>query len=58
VIAAKLTFAAHAGTNRVRFAGRLSKRRKLKPGSPTLLVTASSPAGHSPARTLRFTIAG
>jgi hypothetical protein len=57
VIAGTLTFSAHAGTNKVRFEGPISKHSKLKPGSYTLLVTATASGEHSTTRTLHFTIA-
>jgi hypothetical protein len=52
-----LSFAGHAGKNQVRFQGRLSPSNKLRPGSYTLEITATNAAGHSPAKTLKFTIA-
>ncbi len=55
--AGTFTFSAHAGTSKVRFEGLLSKRNKLKPGSYTLLVTATASGKHSTTRTLHFTIA-
>jgi hypothetical protein len=52
-----LSFAARAGANTVRFQGRLSRTRKLKPGRYTLLITAtSSSGGRSAPRSLSFTI--
>jgi hypothetical protein len=57
VIAGTLTFSGHAGANKLRFEGLISKHRKLKPGSYTLLVTATASGKHSTTRTLRFTIA-
>ena len=49
---------AKAGINRLRFEGRISASKKLKPGSYTVLITAANTAGTtSPPRTLRFTIA-
>ncbi len=56
VTAGTMTLSAHAGKNRVRFEGRISKHAKLKPGNYTLLVTATASGERSPARTLRFTI--
>jgi hypothetical protein len=58
VTAGTLTFSAHAGTNEVRFAGLISKHRRLRPGSYTLLATATASGKHSTTRTLHFTIAG
>jgi len=57
VIAGALTFSAHVGTNKVRFEGLISKHKKLKPGSYTLLVTATASGKHSTTRMLHFTIA-
>ncbi len=57
VIAGTLTFSARAGTNKVRFQGLISRHRKLKPGSYTLLATATASGKHSTTRTLHFTIA-
>ncbi len=55
--AGELAFSAHAGSNRVRFGGRISKHMKLKPGSYTLLVGATASGMHSTPRTLHFRIA-
>ena len=51
-----LTFAAHAGTNKVRFQGLISRRKKLKPGAYKLLVTATATGKRSRTGTLSFTI--
>jgi hypothetical protein len=51
-----LSFSAHAGTHHVRFAGRVTKSRKLSPGIYTLAITASAAGGRSKPRTIRFTI--
>jgi hypothetical protein len=56
VVAGTLTFSARAGTNKVHFEGRLSKHRKLAPGSYTLVATATASGEHSTPRTLHFTI--
>jgi hypothetical protein len=48
---------AHTGTNKVRFQGPISKHKKLKPGSYTLLIAATVAGKHSTTRTLSFTIA-
>jgi hypothetical protein len=53
-----LSFHAHAGTNTVRFEGRISKRRKLKPGRYKLIISARASGRHSASRSLRFTILG
>jgi len=52
-----LIFAGHAGTNKVRFAGRISNAHKLKLGRYALQITATN-AGHqrSSTRSLAFTI--
>jgi len=57
VIAATLTFSAHAGTNRVHFEGLITEHTRLEPGSYTLLVSATASGKRSIARTLQFTIA-
>jgi hypothetical protein len=57
VTAGTITFAAHGGTNKVRFQGLISKRKKLKPGSYKLLVLASAAGMRSRTATLSFTIA-
>ncbi len=57
VRAGGLTFAAHAGLDKVRFQGRLSRTKKLKPGRYTLTITATPSAGQrSNVRTAGFTI--
>ncbi len=58
LVAGTLAFSAHAGTNRVRFEGSLSRHHKLGSGSYTLVVDATSAGGHAVPGTLRFTIAG
>jgi hypothetical protein len=58
VIAATLTFSGQAGTNKVHFEGHIPTNRKLKPGSYTLLVTATASGKQSITRTLHFPIAG
>jgi hypothetical protein len=52
-----LTFAGHSGPNRVRFAGRISKRVKLKPGSYVLVIKAIASQKSSTVHRLKFTIA-
>src|SRR5205807_4315585 len=39
---------AHAGTNKVRFQGRLSRSKRLKPGRYTLTITAPTRLGTAP----------
>ena len=57
VTSGTITFTGHAGTDRVLFDGRISRSRKLKPGSYTLTITATNSAGqHSTPHTLTFTI--
>ena len=57
VIRGTLSFTARPGTNRVRFTGRLSGNRRLKPGAYTLLVMATNTARQrSVTRRLTFTI--
>jgi hypothetical protein len=52
-----LSFTAGPGTDRVRFTGRLSGKRRLKPGLYTLLVVATNTARQrSVTRRLTFTI--
>jgi len=50
-----LTRSARAGTNTVRFSGRI-RRRALRPGHYQAVFTATDSAGTSPPKTLRFTI--
>jgi hypothetical protein len=47
VPAGTLVIAAHAGVNKLRFEGRLSRGRTLKPGRYRLMVTATDSAGSS-----------
>jgi hypothetical protein len=57
VSAGTLAFTGHAGLNKVIFQGRLSRSKKLKPGSYTVTITAVNAAGlTSRPRTLSFTI--
>jgi CSLREA domain-containing protein len=52
-----LSFAAHSGTNTVAFQGRISRSKKLKPGSYSLLITATNSEGQATASPRpRFTI--
>jgi Concanavalin A-like lectin/glucanases superfamily len=51
-----LSFTGHAGLNKVSFQGRISHRQKLKPGSYTLMLTATGTYGRSAPKTLSFTI--
>ncbi len=57
VTAGGLTFGGHSGTNKVKFQGRLSSTKKLKPGRYTLVITAADSAGvRSAPQSLSFTI--
>jgi DNA-binding beta-propeller fold protein YncE len=56
VTAGSLSFSAGAGAHDVRFQGRLSKRKKLKPGRYTLIITASNSAGRRATAKLMFVI--
>jgi hypothetical protein len=57
VMAGALGFTGHAGINKVVFQGRVSSSKKLKPGTYTLILTATNSAGaRSAAVSLRFTI--
>ncbi len=57
VVKGALSFAGHIGTNKVIFAGRISRRNKLTPGTYELIITATNAVGQRsvPVR-LRFTI--
>lgn len=44
--AGKITLSAKAGKNKVRFQGRLSKSKKLSPGTYRVVVSARDPAGN------------
>jgi streptogramin lyase len=50
------SFTAGAGAHKVRFQGRTSKNNKLKPGSYTLIITATNAAGQHATARLTFTI--
>jgi YVTN family beta-propeller protein len=57
VTAGVLTFNGHRGANHVRFKGRVSRRKKLRPGKYTLVMTARDSGGVASApRRLSFTI--
>lgn len=52
-----LSFAGHAGTNKVSFQGRISHSNKLPPATYTPVITATNAAGqHSAPKQLSFTI--
>ncbi len=55
-MAGVLILTGHAGTDKIIFEGRLSKKQKLAPGAYTLTITASNSSGRSSPRTTRFTI--
>ena len=54
--AGAMSFAAHAGVNRIVFQGRVSKTRKLALGRYTLKIVAVAAGKSSKASTLSFTI--
>jgi hypothetical protein len=56
VTLAALTFTGHPGTNKVGFAGRISRSKKLAPGTYTLTITATNATGRSAPVRLNFTI--
>jgi FG-GAP repeat len=57
IAAGALRLTGHAGANRVRFAGRLSRTKTLSPGTYTLRITGTDTSGQSTStRALRFTI--
>jgi hypothetical protein len=49
-----MSFSTAAGTHRVHFEGRLSRRKRLKPGSYRLTVVSANSAGRSPAKRASF----
>ncbi len=53
-----LTLTGSAGSDRVRFEGRLSATKRLKPGHYTLMLSAFADGLSSAARTVHFTIVG
>jgi hypothetical protein len=53
-----LTLQGQAGAEKVRFEGRLSAAKKLKPGRYTLVLSASADGLSSTPRSLTFTILG
>ena len=56
-LAGSLSFAASAGVNSIRFQGRISSARMLKPGRYQLRVTAADPTYPTPSiRSVNFTI--
>ncbi len=56
IVAGALSVAAHAGANKLRFQGLISRHRKLRPGSYTLLLSATASAKRSRTAKLSFTI--
>jgi len=57
VTAGGLSFGGRSGANKVKFQGRLSSAKKLKPGRYTLVITATDSAGVSSApKSLSFTV--
>lgn len=57
VTAGSFRFSAGVGAYSVRFQGRISRSKTLKPGTYTLIITATNTSGSTSAR-LRFTIVG
>ena len=56
-IAGTLSFTGHAGLDKVRFQGRISRSKQLKPGRYTLLISATNTAGQrSGPKSLSFRI--
>ncbi len=55
--AGTLVLTAHAGVNKISFAGHLPQGKKLRPGSYTVSITATAAGKRSKAKTLSFTIA-
>ncbi len=52
-----MTFSAHAGANKVAFQGRISRSKRLSPGTYTLIITATNAGGQrSGPKSLGFTI--
>ena len=51
-----LSFSAGAGPHKLSFQGRLTRKKKLKPGSYVLTITATNAAGQQANSTLSFTI--
>ncbi len=56
IVAGALTLQGHAGSDRVRFEGRLSAAKRLKPGRYTLILSATAGGLTSAPRSLTFTI--
>jgi 6-phosphogluconolactonase (cycloisomerase 2 family) len=51
-----LRFSVSQGAHKVRFQGRVSKHKRLKPGRYTLVITATNAAGQHTTKRLTFTI--
>jgi hypothetical protein len=52
-----LSFAAHSAKNSVSFQGRLSNSKKLRPGTYTVVITATNAAAQrSASKRLTFTV--
>ena len=57
VTVATLSLQGHAGNNSVRFQGRVSRHKKLRPGRYTLTITATDASGlHTTPQSVSFTI--
>jgi PKD repeat protein len=54
--AGSLTLNGHSGADKVKFQGRISRHRKLKPGRYTVKVTASNAGGSSAVRSASFKV--
>jgi hypothetical protein len=54
--AGTFTLSGHAGTDKVSFQGRVSKHKKLAPGTYVLTIAASNASGKSRGRTVTFTV--
>lgn len=53
-----ITVNGHAGTNTLKFQGRISRSKELRPGTYTVVITAVGPSGAAKPQRLTFTIVG
>jgi hypothetical protein len=51
-----LSLSGHSAANKLSFQGHISRREKLRPGTYTVVITATDAAGHARPVKLRFTI--